>query len=196
MGISKSEFAELQGVSKGRVSQWLKSGVISSLPDGSIDQEEAEYEVSRNLDPNKRLDYKSRIDQNRFSHDDGPPTPFTGNIFRDALIMGFPCFYKHFGDTMGPILIKLLTEFCHVPKEEAEETTICLIFTCHEIIQDFLKKDIFNKWLQEKCEESLDGLQGIFLGRRVRRSGPPKNLPIMTHGEFIIKLLKNKYRKD
>jgi hypothetical protein len=196
MGISKSAFAKHEGVSKGRVSQWLKSGVITCLPDGSIDPERGEYELSRNRDASKRFDYESRIEQNRFTHDDGPPPPFTGNIFRDALIMGFPCFYKHIGDTMGPILIKLLTEFCHVPKEEAEETTICLIFTCHEIIQDFLKKDIFNKWLQEKCEESLDGLQGIFLGGRVRKSGPPKNLPIMTHSEFIIKLLKDKHRKD
>jgi hypothetical protein len=39
--IKKKDFAQLQGVTKGRVSQWLKAGIIQEIEGGLLDKEKA-----------------------------------------------------------------------------------------------------------------------------------------------------------
>jgi len=201
-GITKKQFALQQGVSSARVSQWIKSKIISTLPDGSIDPIEGERDLLKNRDASKRIDWEYRIQPQKQNHPghsdpgpDGPPPPFTGNVFRDALLMGFPVFYKFYGDTMAPIFLKLLTEFCHVAKEEAEELTILFIFKTHEVIQEFLKKDIFEKWLNENLGEDVDNLQSFLTRGPFKSTVPPRSLPIMEHPAFILELLKRRGRE-
>jgi len=187
MGISKSEFAERQGVSKGRVSQWLKTGVIKCLSDGSIDPEEGEYELSRNRDANKRLDYKLRIEQKRFTHDDSPPPPFTGSL-RDFAILGFMAFYPFYIEKMAPLLLDLLKQ--HVADKNAKGATVCFAFKVRELIDEFVGKDIFKKFLRDKTGEDLDQLSADLFYKGKRRKGCLPRRLHLKHPPIVARLLK------
>jgi len=56
--VSKSEFARLQSVSRQRVSQWIKSEIISVNPDGLINLERATKELLKNRDEGRRIEWQ------------------------------------------------------------------------------------------------------------------------------------------
>lgn len=62
--VRKSEFARMEGLSPGRISQYIRDGILSRclLPDGRLDLEEAKRELRANRDPLKRQDYELRSD--------------------------------------------------------------------------------------------------------------------------------------
>ncbi|MBS0194777.1 MAG: hypothetical protein JSR34_11075 [Proteobacteria bacterium] len=51
MRVLPSEFARMCGVSKQTVSQWIKKGTVSLLPDGRLDPVRASRQVLQNTDP-------------------------------------------------------------------------------------------------------------------------------------------------
>lgn len=187
--ISQADFSRMQGVSRARVSQWIKNGTISLGFDGRIDPEKARDELQRNLDLGKRFDWEtSSIAQAREGRD-GPPHPFTGNLIRDMTITGLTFFYDYYINIMIPILLKLFMENFHADKESAQEAVICSGFKTHEIIKDFLEKDIFDKRLRSLVGIGIDQFWGEISGRKMQRTSPPKNFQ-MEHPEALLKLLK------
>jgi hypothetical protein len=62
-GITKKQFAVMQKVSPARVSQWTKTKIISTLPDGTIDPIKGERDLLKNRDATKRLDWESSFNR-------------------------------------------------------------------------------------------------------------------------------------
>ena len=187
--ISQADFSRMQGVSRARVSQWIKDGTISLELDGRIDPAKAGDELEKNLDLGKRLDWEtSSIAQAREGRD-GPPHPFTGNLVKDMTITTLTFFYEHYINIMVPILLKLFMENFHADKESAQEAVICFGFKAHEIVKNFLEKDIFDKRLRSLVGIGIDQFWGEISGRKMQRTSPPKHFR-MGHPEALLKLLK------
>ena len=200
-GITKKQFAAQQKVSPARVSQWVKSGVISTLPDGSIDPIEGERDLLRNRDASKRLDWEASYPHATGKNfpvadrGDGQPPPYTGHFIRDTVITCLGIFYDYHVSIMGPLYFKLLREVCHVSKESAEDLTILFAFKCHEIIKEFLEKDVFDQWLRKNEGVNLDKLQGELLGKAIPKTFPPRDFS-MDHPAFILELLKAQRKRE
>lgn len=58
MKTTQSKFAEMQGVSKQRVGQWIRAGTITLGEDRKINVELAKKELERNLDFRRREDWE------------------------------------------------------------------------------------------------------------------------------------------
>ena len=195
--VTQAEFGRMQGVSGARVSQWIKNKTISLESNGRIDPDKAKGELLTNLDHAKRIDWEASYSKGGPSRHyrvedpgDGPPPPYTGNIVRDVAITSLAIFYEYYVSIMGPIQLKLLRELCHVAKESAEDLTILFAFKSHEIIREFLERDVFDSWLKKNEGVGIDKLQGELLGKAIPKTFPPRDFS-MDHPAFIVELLKS-----
>ena len=55
--VSQAEFARMKGVSRARVSQWARDGIISLTLDRRVNVEDANKQISQRLDFGKRIDW-------------------------------------------------------------------------------------------------------------------------------------------
>jgi hypothetical protein len=186
-GITKKQFAAQQGVSPARVSQWVKNKIIFTLPDGSIDPVEGERDLLKNRDASKRVDWEYRIKPQKHNHprQEGPPHPFTGNIARDFMIMGLIGFYDFFLQKMIPLHLTLFRDL-HVEDRSAKGMAVCFAFKTHDLIKEFVEKDLFKRFFLEQTREDID--PALPIGGKKMKTFPPKNFNI-EHPKVVKDLL-------
>lgn len=193
-GITKKQFAAQQGVSAARVSQWLKSKIISALPDRSIDPIEAERDLLRNRDPSKRFDWEYRTQLSRQNHSpinglDELPPPFTGNIVRDFGLMALVAFYPYFVEKIIPLQMVLLREL-HLADKSAKGACVCFDFMVNKIINSFVREDAFKKFFRVQFGEDIDQFASeVFKGGRQRKISLPHDLDL-GHPPIVLSFLK------
>jgi hypothetical protein len=189
-GISQKQFASQQRISPARVSQWIKSGIISTLSDGSIDPIEAERDLLKNRDGSKRLDWEYRMELPKKNPNlDGPPPPFTGNYLRDVMIISIVSLYDYFLQGMVRLQLKLLREL-GLTEKSAKGVALCFAFSTHDLFKSFVEKDLLKKFLLEKLGEDIDSIQSQHFGsaRRVK-TFPPKDFQLY-HPKVVLDILK------
>lgn len=186
MKVSQRKFAELEGVSRQRVNQWVAQNIISLDLNGKVDVEKAREELRRNRDENKRIDWATSY---LTARNDGhrPPAPFSGTL-RDWVIMGLAVFYPFFIEKMVPMHLELF-KMLHVRERDAKGLAVCFAFAVNELTNEFIQKDVFKNFILDAAGEDIDELSDHLFRRKHRKHIRPGRLKL-EHPPVISGLLK------
>lgn len=191
--VSQAAFARQQGVSRQRVHQWLRGGIIQSI-DGKIDSKKAIVELERNLDHGRRIDWELETKNKSADRDDLKLAGLSGNPIRDLMVLCLVDFLEKYCRVMMPILRAVL-EAAGLARQDAKELGISFFTRSTQEVEEFIKDDRFGKTLLEIGEESLDSLWAVARQCPSERTSLPKNFQISLPSS-IMELLDEKTRKS
>jgi hypothetical protein len=157
--MNKTELAKAFDVSTTTVDNWLRRGMpFVSKGRSGRSWEFDEYEVR---------DWKSRQDNNSFPFD--PPEGMTGNALRDFSQLAIEhFFFSLMGDFLSPVSGMLKRE--GLPDDENKKICLYLYFLAEYFAMDYLKKDLFNKFLTASCGTDLDEFWNLVCLRPLQRN--------------------------